>query len=328
MSTLPPLILIAPLLWQALTALCSVAFQLPAWSLVWLNPLTAALVILMLKRLGSPPFPQLHKAPVSVASQLLIAILLGMGAVIMGSELNNILINSGPLESLAHPPKSLQERTLPSLHESGLIYLSWALSLAFLLYRRVSLHLRALKSRDQIIMLSVYGALLSWLPLEQGLCLSVASAFLIQRGARWWIGTVPFLVAAAVELVLLGGIQFKISGFDQVEVGIYNWHPPWFNLLGVVLIMTGAFLLEKLFPPRDDRRLLAAALIAELHRIKKRRHGRSPHRHGEGSDHHDREGNAEPTHEREHRPDQRRDDAQELQEKNRDPERSDSEKHR
>ena len=202
MKSISPWLLAAPFAWLSLSLLGLVFSQGTPEQLPGFQLLSLSIVLGGLRWLAPHPLPLIPSVKDHSSLQSLIAIAFGLGGLIIGSELNNILQSLAPLEESSRVAERLAGET-PLLSTLLLQRFVWMGCLAFLLYGRLLRALRLLSARAQLTWLSVYGVLLSWLSGEHALCLALPAAFLAQRGARWWIAALVFVPSVGFEALLL-----------------------------------------------------------------------------------------------------------------------------
>lgn len=246
-----------PLLWALalygayeLTPLCAGLMSLPprdptAHLLAQALTLTCAAALLWLTNAQNAPAGRLEIAP-PTARALLAALLLALGGVILGSELDNMLKASSDLP----PPPPLTPELVAEregwrgalssplgLTVTGLlmpITEAWVFLSVF--QRNLAGGAAGHREGGRVLLTALALTLCSWRLSPNALIANAAAAWLLERTRSPAAGALGLVVWQGVGLWVSVGGGLGVEGFDDLSA---PWQPLWFDLLGCVCLVAG-----------------------------------------------------------------------------------------
>lgn len=206
------------------------------------------------RRPGMPSLGWQGAAPMLFAAMLLA----GLGAAILGSEIDNIVRDRLPLLIPAAPIPPSEGATVARTIEPGpplFLALTYGLVVPFsLAVVGYGIVLRNLLAGLPVWFAMGFGALATvwwrhehpayWLPWALSAALG---AWVYTRSHSVWMGVAALLPQHAVIWLTISGVSPGIPGFDTDPKAVVEFQPVWFDAVGVLCLAVGGFLLIRGF---------------------------------------------------------------------------------
>jgi len=182
-------------------------------------------------------------------SLLPFALLGGLGATILSSELGNIWlsISDEAFQALSKVDPDPLSAGLTALLSSLILPLCLSLLIFHVIFKAVAARL---SGRHALILSVLLGAIAlpgTWI---QSVALLILPLWIRQQSGALLPAFLAFLPSTSLAFLSWLGWAPGIEGFDLISTEVLLWQPIWFDLLGGVLLLAGLLpLMRFLLPP-------------------------------------------------------------------------------